>query len=102
MFRSLKSWVNIPVQIKPCTGRAGTGMKLFGATINAVCYPEGKIELIQDTTGAEVVSNTRLYFDGNTAINVLDNVVFEGTEYSIKNISTYYSNGAPDIKVVFL
>ena len=102
MYDSLVSWVNIPYQIKPFDRRTGTGTKIFKDTVDALCYPKSDNELVTDSKGAEVVSTTQLYIDGSTTISVLDNVIFEGEERPIKRIATFYRNGVPDIKVVYL
>ena len=102
MYDSLKSWVNIPYQIKPFDKRTGTGTKLFKDTVDALCYPKSEAELVTDSKGAEVVSTTQLYIEGSTTITVLDNVIFEDEERPIKKIATFYRDGKPDIKVVYL
>ena len=102
MYNSLKSWMNLPVQIKPFIRRNGTGTKLYGDTINEQCYAEGKVTTVTDNKGAEVVSNKQLYIDGSVPITELDCIIFENSEHSIKSINTFYRNGKPDIKVVYL
>lgn len=102
MYNSLKSWINLPAQIKPFLKRDGTGAKIFGEPVDILCYAEGKSQVVTDNTGTEVVSTSQLYVDGPTVISALDCVVFEGVEKSIKNITTFYRNGKPDIKVVYL
>lgn len=102
LYRSLKAWANLPLQIKPFVKRNGTGSKIYGDTINTVCYAEGGAKVITDNTGSEVVSTQQLYVDGNISISELDSVIFEGSEKSIKSIGTFYRNGKADIKVVYL
>ena len=102
MYESLKEWLNLPAQIKPFIRRNGTGTKLYGNAVDVQCYAEGKVAVVTDSTGAEVVSNKQLYFDGSVTISELDCIVFEGFEKSIKSIGIFYRNGKPDIKVVYL
>jgi hypothetical protein len=102
MYDSIKTWVNVPYQIKPFDKRTGTGTKLFKDTVDSLCYPKSETELITDSTGAEVVSMTQLYIDGSTELTVLDNIIFENEERPIKKITSFYRNGVPDIKVVYL
>lgn len=102
MFKSLKNWINLPAQIRPFLSRTGTGLKTYGALVDILCYAEGKVELIKDSSGVEVVSNSRLYVDGLTNISVLDMVIFEGKEAPIQNIGSFYRKGTVDIKVVYL
>lgn len=102
MYKSLKKWMNLPAQIKPFIRRTGTGSKVYGDAVSILCYAEGKVQVVTDDTGAEVISNKQLYIDGSVPISVLDAIVFEGYEKSIKSINTFYRNGNPDIKVVYL
>lgn len=102
MYSSIKSWINVPYQIMPFVKRNGAGTKVFGEALNELCYPEGRIELVTNKNGVEVVSNTRLYVDGNSPIKVTDNVIFEGETKPIQRINTFYRDGKPDIKVVYL
>lgn len=102
MYKSLKQWMNLPAQIKPFIRRNGTGTKLYDEAVDIKCYAEGSVKVVTDNTGTEVVSNKQLYVDGSVTISELDSVIFEGSERSIKSIGTFYRNGQPDIKVVYL
>lgn len=102
MFESIKEWINVPFTLKPFEKRSGTGTKQFGADENLMCYPQCDNILVTNNDGAELTSSTQLYVDGAVSIKVTDNVVFEGTERPIKHIATYYRNGVPDIRVVYL
>lgn len=102
MYESLNKWINLPAQIKPFIRRNGTGTKLYGDAVNIKCYAEGKVTTVTDNKGAEVVSNKQLYIDGSVPIAELDCIIFENSEHSIKSINTFYRNGKPDIKVVYL
>ena len=102
MYESLKKWINLPAQIKPFIKRNGTGTKLYGNAIDIKCYAEGKVTTVTDNKGAEVISNRQLYIDGSVPITELDCIIFENSEHSIKSIETFYRNGKPDIKVVYL
>ena len=102
MYESLKEWINLPAQIKPFIRRNGTGTKLYGDAVDIKCYAEGKVTTVTDSKGAEVVSNKQLYIDGSVPIAELDCIIFENSEHSIKSINTFYRNGKPDIKVVYL
>lgn len=102
MYRSLKPWVNVPYQIKPFIKYDGAGNKIFGEPRDAMCYPEGKVIVVINVHGATVTSTCQLYVDGDTALLPTDNIVFEGEERAIQRVNTYYRNGAPDIKVVYL
>ena len=102
MYESLKPWVNIPYSIKPFIRRSGTGKAIYGDPIDSLCYPEAKMQLIKDSSGSEVVSSHTLYIEGNTPINILDSIIFEDKEWTIANIVTFYRDGHPDCKVVYL
>lgn len=102
LYNSLKSWINLTAIRKPYIKRSGTGSKIFGDSIELTCYAEGKVQVVTNKEGKEVVSNKLLYVDGPTEIDELDNVVFEGRETEVKAIGYYYRNGQPDIKLVYL
>ena len=102
MLKSLKSWINLPVVIRPYQGRTGTGAKQFGANINTLCYAEGAVKVVTNSEGKEAVSTKQLYVDGASAVSELDNVIFEGRESAINAVSCFYRNGVVDIKVVYL
>lgn len=101
-YMSIKPWINIPFQVKPYTGRTGSGTKLFSEPVSHLCYPVAQPELITDVKGAEVTTTTRLYVDYDVPIKVTDNVIFEDEERPILRISSYYREGHVDIKVVYL
>lgn len=94
--------MDLPVTIKPYIKRSGTGQKIYGPNINTLCYAEGKVVVVSDSSGAEVVSNMQLYLDGPVEINELDAIIFDKHEKSIKSIGTFYRKGVADLKVVYL
>jgi hypothetical protein len=102
LYKSLKSWVNLPATLKKYVGRTGTGDKQFGPSISIKCYAEGKVSVVSDFDGKEVVSNKRLFIDGSIRINPLDVIYFEERDHDIKSINYYYSNGKIDMQVVYL
>lgn len=102
MYDSLKPWVNVPVEIKPFLKRSGTGDKEFGPQRSATCYPQGDVKVVRNSTGVEVVSNTQLIFDGIESINEMDEIIFDGKIVTIHAVSTFYRNGMPDIRVVYV
>ena len=102
MFKSLKSWINLDATVKPYLRRDGTGDKVFDKTVGIKCYAEGKVQIIKNGEGKEVVSNKQLYVDGNNPIKELDAVIFEGRETDVQAIGYFYRNGVVDIKVVYL
>jgi len=102
LYDSLKSWMDLTAVQKPYIKRSGTGAKSFGEPINMNCYAEGKVQVVTNKEGKEVVSNKVLYVDGLTEIDELDNIVFEGRETEIKAIGYYYRGGQVDIKLVYL
>lgn len=102
MFKSIKKWLDLPVQIKPFLKRDGTGDKTYGATINTFCYAEGKVVVVTNNAGVESISTKQLYLDGIETVTELDTIIFEGREKDIKSVGTFYKNGKADIKVVYL
>ena len=87
---------------KPYIKRSGTGTKTFGEPVNMKCYAEGKVQVVTNKEGKEVVSNKILYVDGSTEIDELDNVIFEGRETEIKAIGYFYRGGKADVKLVYV
>ena len=102
MYASLRSWMNVPLTVRPFVKHSGAGTKQFGDNVELLCYPKADIQVITDEKGSEVISTTQLYVDGRNSIKVTDNVIFEGTERPIQRINTFYRNGAADILVVYL
>lgn len=102
MYESIKPWINVPVTVKPYTKRSATGDKIFGESYEVLCYPQGEVNIVRNWQGVEVVSHNHLFMDGNVKITKLDNVIFEDNDLPVQAISTYYRNGKPDIKVVYV
>lgn len=102
MYDSLKEWIDVPVTVKPYLRRSATGDKIFDEPFTIMCYPKGEVNIVRNWQGVEVVSHNHLYVEGDTKITKLDNIVFEGDDMPVQAISTFYRNGVPDIKVVYL
>lgn len=102
MYESLKPWIDVPITIKPYVGRSATGEKLFGDSYKVMCYPQGEVNIVRNWQGVEVVSHNHLYVEGNTPVTKMDNVIFEGEDLPVQAISSFYRNGKPDIKVVYV
>lgn len=102
MYNNLKDWINVPVAIKSFIKRSGTGDKEYSESVSSVCYPLAEVKVVVNNAGTEVVSNNQLYFDGSISVTDMDAVIFEGKEYEVKAVSTFYRGGTPDIKVVYL
>lgn len=102
MYDSLKQWINVPVTVRPFKGRTGTGSKVFGDTYEILCYPKGEVNIVRNWQGVEIISHNQLYIDGSIKINNLDNLLFENEEKPVQAISTFYREGVPDMKVVYI
>ena len=102
MFNSIKEWINVPFSYKPYITRNGAGTAIYDESVSSMCYPVSDVKIIVDYEGAEVTSTTTLYLDGLHPLKYNDVVIFEGFERRILRINTFYANGAPDIKVVYL
>lgn len=94
--------MNLDASLKTFIKRDGTGTKIYNPPAAIKCYAEGKVEVVTDRTGAEVVSNKQLYVDGSLAVTELDSIIFENAECDIKSVGTFYRDGKPDIRVVYL
>ena len=104
MYKSLKKWLTVPIQLKPFLSYDGAGDKTYSAAQNIFCYVEGKAVVVIDITGVEVTSRKQVYLDGSVAIKATDSIVLEGKELVIKAIAPFYdgNNGLVDVWVVYL
>jgi len=102
MYESIKDWINVSAVRLPLASKTGTGTRVFGPPIDFLCYPAGKVTTVTNSKGEQVVSNTQLFIDGTQAFGEFDDVIFEGTQRPIKTVATFYRNGGPDIKVLYL
>ena len=102
MYESLKPWIDVPVIVKPYLKRSATGDKIFDTEYTVLCYPQGEVNIVRNWQGVEVISHNHLYMEGDTKVTKLDNIVFDGEELPVQAISTFYRNGKPDIKVVYI
>ena len=57
--------MNLTAVRKPYIKRSGTGAKVFGDSVNMDCYAEGKVQVVTNKEGKEVVSNKILYVGGS-------------------------------------
>ena len=82
---------------------SGTGEASYGDPVDTKCYRNGKIEIITDAKGREVVSNLQVYLDGSTIIKEQDKIVFD-KEHDIKALSPFYdgNTGIVSLWVVYL
>lgn len=102
MYASLKSWINVPITIKPFLKRSATGDKLFGESRIALCYPKGEVSVVRNWQGVEVESHNQLFIDGSVEVTELDNIIFENKEVPVQTISNFYRDGVIDIRVVYI
>lgn len=102
MYASVKEWLNAPIELLPFIRRDGAGDKVLGQPMRVECYRVDEIKVVRNTQGIEVTSNSHIYLDGTQSISILDNIMLDGVETPIQAISTFYRNGVPDIKVVYL
>lgn len=100
MFESLRNWLSIPLKIIPFVRRDGTGEAIYDEAINTKCYAQGKVTLVRDVYGNDVVSQLQLYIDSCVPIKVTDKVSFNGSDYNIKALSPYYDGNTGDISIV--
>lgn len=106
MLSALKSFLTVPVVIKPFIGMSSTGNYQFGDDIPTMCLPEVVQTVVttkhyrQDVFGKEDVSNITLYIDGEIPITPDDNIVFEGSTSYIKGLNCEYDKGKRSIWVV--
>lgn len=103
MYRSLKRWLNTPIQIKPFLSYDGAGDKTFGITVDLKCYPEGRMTQVVNTAGSQVLSKLQLYVDGNTVLKVTDIIKYNSKDFEIQSLGEFYDGkGNRDVWVVYL
>lgn len=102
MFKSIKKWLNIPIQIKPFIKYAGDGDKEFDIPVDAYCYREDKFVKVVNSAGTEVISKIQLYIDGRHEIKAQDDIVLDSKTYIIQGMAVLYDKGVRDLWVVFL
>lgn len=73
----------------PCTSQNAYGDRTFGTPIDRNCFRDGRVTMVKNIEGEEVVSSITLYFDGLFPISVKDHFVFEGKEYPVINYQPY-------------
>lgn len=99
MYSSIKRWVNMPAQLKVFAKRGGSGNKVYEDAKDILVYPVGDQRVATDDKGAEFVSKTQFYMDGAIALKPNDIISFDGAEYTIGSVSSYYRNGKCDLRV---
>ncbi len=102
MYNSVLSWIDIPISIKPFVKRTGSGAFEYGAVVSALCYAAGELIKVVNELGDEVTSGTQLYVVGATKLTTQDVIIFDGKEWRIQSIKSFYRNGKVDLKVVYL
>lgn len=102
MFDSIKDWLNVPIQINKFVKRDGDGVKQTGDVIDTYCCPYSEYKVITNFDGAEVVSKHQVYVAGSVNVEPKDTLLFEQVVYTIQHIGTFYKDGVPDLKVVYL
>lgn len=102
LYKNLRGLLNIPYSVYPFDKLTATGAKIYGEPTDSLCYAEGKVTVVKNKQGKEVVSNTRLYVDGDTIIKALDKVVFDNNESEVQAVSAFYERGKISLRVVYL
>lgn len=69
--------------------RSDYGDKGYDTPILRMCYREGKVSMVRNTEGNEVVSSLRLYFDGLFVVSGNDLFVVAGEKYPVLAYSQY-------------
>lgn len=73
----------------PYIKQSGYGDAEYGPSVDRKCLMQGKISMVRNNAGEEVVSSLRVYFDGVFALTVDDKIVIEGKQYTIIDYSQY-------------
>lgn len=99
MYESTKEWVNMPAELRIFKGRTGSGSKSYGNPVSILVYSVGEVKVVTDDSGAEFVSSTQFYVDGSISLRANDIITFDGNEYTIGRVSSFYRDGRCDIRV---
>ena len=102
MYDSVANWINIPYVLETYIKLTGSGVKQYDAPQSLLCYAAGEIIRVTNDIGEEITSGTQLYISGDTLITTMDKLTFEGRKHNIQSIKTFYRDGVPNIKVVYL
>ena len=102
MYESLIEWLDIPCIIKPFVSRDSANDKTYGTDINTTCYLEGKVRVVENRDGNQVISNTAVYLRGTEVIGYDDIITLHGKSFHIKAMSEFYANGSRSIWVVYI
>lgn len=100
--KQLLKRLNYPVQQIPCTADS-YGDKIEGIPLDLLCYRIGKITIVKDVKGVEVVSTLHLLFDGILTIGTLDEFILGTKSYPLIAFTIITGVGKdPGITVVYL
>jgi hypothetical protein len=102
MFKSLKSWLDMSIQLKVYSSRNGAGTIIYNAPVNIICYIQSEDILFINDDGAEMLSDTQIYVDGSTVVTTLDAVIFDGKTRPIRKVGIWYKNNLPSIRMIYL
>lgn len=93
----------------------GAGDKTYGLPTMILCYIEGKIELVRNLDGDEVISTRKVYVktdsvskfwpyrDPSSAVpKAADILTIDGLDYPVLALQPYYRNGIVDLLVVYV
>ncbi|MNB69314.1 hypothetical protein D3C75_158420 [compost metagenome] len=100
MYSALKRWANVPFEIRPFVGENTALDKEYGPEIEALCYPLAEIKSVVTREGEEAISNTTLYVDAIYNVAYKDRIKFDGEEYKILSLTSYFEGGKRSIWVV--
>jgi hypothetical protein len=84
-----------PVQHLACTGTDSYNQGVYDLPVDYLCISEGKINVIRNMDGEQVVSALRLYISGKLLVTSKDKFKFNGLTYPILAYSFFAGNGIP-------
>jgi hypothetical protein len=85
-----------PVKHLVCTGTDSYNQGIYDAPpVDYLCISEGKINVIRNMEGEQVVTALRLYISGKVVVTPKDKFVFDGVTYPILARSFFKGNGIP-------
>lgn len=104
MYKGLRDWCFLPVEIHRKGTTAVNGDKLPGDIVNAFCYIADDIENITDKNGINYTSRMQLFFSEDTLLTDSDRLLYDGKTYDIRRLAKYYDGNtkALSIQVAYL
>jgi len=103
MLSKCKKYAKNEIIIKPFLSIDGEGQAAYGDDIDLTCLISGKLTVVKNLQGDEVVSMKTLYIDAALISNISykDVLIFEEEEHIPISILIVYNRARKDLFVVY-